>query len=69
MVFDGRTLHPELTAGVSGTADAHSLQVEDVDLDAVAECQLLKPDPVPSPLHFAPFRQSPSSFINLGDSY
>jgi len=38
----GHLLHPELTADVSGTARAHSLQVGDVDLDEFAACQLLK---------------------------
>jgi len=43
----GRLLHPELAADVSGAARAHCLQVEHVDLDEVAGCQLLKPGPVP----------------------
>jgi len=38
----GYLLHPELTADVSGAARAHCLQVGDVDLDEVAQCQLLK---------------------------
>jgi len=33
---------PELMADVSGVALPHSLWVEDVDLDEVAGCQLLK---------------------------
>ena len=37
----GHLLHPELTADASGVARAHSLQ-ENVDLDEVAGCQLLK---------------------------
>jgi len=59
--------HPELTAGVSGGACAHGLGVEDVDLDEVVGCQMLKTGPVPSLLCFARFHQSPSS-ISLGDS-
>ena len=61
-------LHPELAAGVFGTAHAHGLRVEDVDLEEVAGCQLLKPVQVPSPLHFAQFHRSPS-FSDLADSY
>jgi len=60
VVLDGHMLYPDLVAAVSGVAHAHSLQVKDVDLDEVAGCQLLKPGPVPSPLHFAWFHQSPS---------
>jgi len=60
-------LRPELVAGVSGAAHAHGLRVEDVDLDEVAGCQLLKPGPVPSWLCFARFHQSPSC-ISLRDS-
>jgi len=67
VVLGSRMLYPELTAGVSHVAHAHSLWVEDVDLDEVHGCQLLKPGPVPSPLCFARFHQSPS-FISLGDS-
>jgi len=67
-VFDGHIVHLELVAGVSDAAHAHSLGVEDVDLDEVAGCQLWKPGPVLSALHFAQFHQSPS-FISLGDSY
>jgi len=59
-------LHLELAAGVSGAAHTHGLRVEDVGLE-VAECQLLKPGPVPSPLCFAGVHQSPS-FISLGYS-
>jgi len=68
MCGDGQ-LHacPELVAGVSGAAFAHNLWVEDVDLDEVVGCQLLKPGPVPLLLCFAKFHQSPS-FISLGDS-
>ena len=67
MVLDGRMLHLELTAGVSGTAHVYGLRVEDVDLDEVAGCQLLKSSLVPSPLLFALFHQSPSC-ISLGVS-
>ena len=49
----------EPVAGVSGAARAHSLWVEDVDLDEVAGCQLLKPCPVPSPMCFARFHHRP----------
>jgi len=42
VVMGGHLLHPEVTAGVSHAAHAHSLQVGDVDLDEVAGCQLLK---------------------------
>jgi len=59
-------LLPELTAGVSGAAHAHGLQVEDVYLEIV-RCQLLKSGPVPSLLCFARFHPSPSS-TSLGDS-
>jgi len=38
----GHILHPALAAGVSGAAHAHSLRAEDVNLDEVAGCQLLK---------------------------
>jgi len=68
MMLDGRMLHLELMAGVSGTGYAHSLRVEITSLEEVAGCQLLMPDLFPSPLHFAWFYQS-SSFINLDDSY
>ena len=51
---------------VSGVARVHSLQVEDVDLDEVAGCQLLKPGPARSPLCFARFHQSPSC-TSFGD--
>ena len=68
MVMDGRMLYTQLAALVSGAACAQSLQVEDVDLDEVAGCQLLKPGPVPSLLLPARFHQSPS-FISLGASY
>jgi len=61
-------LHPELVAGVSGMTHAHSLRVEDVNLEEVAGCSLLKPVIFPSALHFAQFHQS-SSFINLGGSH
>jgi len=54
-------------AGVSGVTHTHDLQVENVDLDEVAGCQLLKPGPVPSPLCFGRFHQSPS-FLSSGDS-
>jgi len=60
VVMGGHMLHLELTVDVSGVACPHSLQVEDVDLDEVAGCQLLKPGPVPSPLCSARFHQSPS---------
>jgi len=66
MVMGGCMLHPELMAVVSGADCAHSLLTEDVSLDEVAGCQLLKPGPVPSPLYFASFYQNPS-FISLGD--
>ena len=42
----GHTLCPELMAGVPGTAHAHCLCIEDVDLDEAAGCQLLKTGPV-----------------------
>ena len=58
--------HPELADGVFGEAHAHSLRVEDVDLEEVAGHQLLKPVQVPSLVHFARFHRS-SFFINLGD--
>jgi len=58
VVLDGHLLHPELAAGVSDVAHAHGLWVEDVGLEEVAGCQLLKPAVVPSLLHFAPFHQS-----------
>jgi len=53
MVLGGCMPHLELTAGVSGAGHAHNLH--DVDPNEVAGCQLLKPGPVPSPLHFAHF--------------
>ena len=69
MCGDGQSLAVSgAHADVSGAAHAHGLQVEDVDLDEVAVCHLLKPHTVPSPLYFAGFLQSPS-FISLGDSY
>jgi len=68
VVMGDGMLTPELMADVSSMAHAHGLQVEDVDLDEVAVCHLLKPHTVPSPLYFAGFLQSPS-FISLGDSY
>ena len=43
MELDGCTLHPELPAGVSGAAHAHGLRVEDISLEEVAGCSLLKP--------------------------
>jgi len=61
-------LHSELAADVSSAAHGHGLQVEDVDLDEVVGCQLLKPGPVPSLLYSARFHPSPP-FISLGDSY
>jgi len=67
VVMGSHMLHPELTAGVSGAAHVHSLQAEDIDFDEVAGCQLLKSGPVPSPLSFVRFHQSPS-FISLGYS-
>jgi len=67
VVLDGCTPHLELVVGVSGTAHTCSLWVEDLSLE-VAGCQLLKPGPVSSLLHFARFHQSPS-FINFDDSY
>ena len=63
----GRMLHLELVTGVSGAARAHGLWIENVNVDEVAGCQLLKPGPVPSLLCFAGFCQSPSS-ISLDDS-
>ena len=68
MVLGDCMLHPELAAGLSGMAHAQGLQVEDVSLKEFAGRQLLKPGPVPLPLHFARFYQSPS-FISLGYSY
>jgi len=56
----GHMLHLELTDGLFGAARAHSLWVEDVDLDEVAGCQLWKPGPVPSPLCSVWLHQSPS---------
>jgi len=38
----GRLLNPELAASVSGATHAHSMQVEVVNLDEVAWCQLSK---------------------------
>jgi len=67
VVLDGHMLHLKLTAGVSGMAHAHSLQVEAVDLDEVAGCQLFKSGPVPPQLRFARFHQSPF-FISLSDN-
>jgi len=61
-------LHPEVMAGVSGVAHGHGLHTEVVDLHEGAGHQLLKTGPVPSPLHFAWFHESPF-FISLGDSY
>jgi len=60
VVLDGHMLHLELMVGVSGAACAHGLQAEDIDLDEIAGCQLLKPGPVPSLLHLTRFHQSPS---------
>ena len=40
-MMGSRVLRLELEAGVSGAAHAHGLQVEGVDLDEVAGCQLL----------------------------
>jgi len=60
VVLDGHLLHLELMAGVSGVAHVHGVRVEDVDLDEGVGCQLLKPGPVPSLLHFARFHRSPS---------
>jgi len=39
VVLDGRMLHLELVAGVSGTAHTHGLQVEDAGLKEVARHQ------------------------------
>jgi len=68
MLLGCHMLHSEFMAGLSTTAHAHGLQVEEVDLHEVSGCQLLKSGPVPSPLHFAWFCLCPS-FISLGDSY
>jgi len=68
VVLDVHMLHLQLAASVLGVAHAHGLRVEDVNIDEVAGHQLLKPDPVPSPLHFAWFHQSPYLF-SLGDFY
>jgi len=68
VVMGSPMLHPELVADVSGAARSHGVWVEDIDLDEVAGCQLLKPGPVPSPLCSARFHQSPS-FFSLGDFY
>ena len=65
MVIGNRTLRLELTTGVSGAACAHGLRVEGVNLDEVAGCQLLKPGPVPPPLCFARFHQSPFSLNSI----
>jgi len=46
VVMGSCMMHPELTAGVFGAACAHGICVGDVDLDEVAECQLLKSGPV-----------------------
>jgi len=58
-------LHLELTTGVSSAARAHGLWVEDADLDEVVGCELLKPGPVPSPLCFARFHQSPKTWLKM----
>jgi len=68
VVMGGCLLHPKLTADVSDTAHAYGLRIEDVDLDEVSGCELLKPGPVPSSLCSARFHQRPS-FISMGDSY
>jgi len=68
VVIDDGMLHPELSADVSGAARAHSLRVDDVDLDEAAGCPLLSPGLVLSWLCSARFHQSPC-FISLGDSY
>jgi len=65
----GHLLHPELTADVSGMDCAQSLQVGDVGLDEIAECQLLK---TRSSLIIAVLCQvssKTSSFFSLGNSY
>ncbi|OPJ78892.1 hypothetical protein AV530_017928 [Patagioenas fasciata monilis] len=68
VVLDCCMLHQKLITGVSGVVHAYDLWVEDVNLEEVAGCQLLKPVLVPSSLHFAWFHQS-SFFSNLDDSY
>jgi len=42
VVLDGCILNLELTAGISGTANVHGLQTEDVGLMKVSGCHLLK---------------------------
>jgi len=68
VVMGGHMLRPKLMASGSAAAHAHSLQVEDVNLDEVDECQLWKSGLVLSQLCSAMFHQSPS-FISLVDSY
>ena len=68
MVLGDCMLRPEVMAGLSGMACAHSLWAEGAKLQEVAGRQLLKQGPVPPLLHFVHFHQSPS-FISLGDSY
>ena len=68
VLLDGHMLHLELVASVFGVAHALGLWFEDVDLEEVAGCQLLKPGLILSLLHFAPIHQN-SAFISLVDSY
>ena len=48
----------ELAAGVSGVVCVHGLGAEDVSLDEVAACYLLKSVLILSPLHLAWFHRS-----------
>jgi len=63
VVTRGCLLHPELMVDVFDAACAHSLRVEDVDLDEVGGCRLLNSGPVPSSLCSARIHQKvhPSS--------
>jgi len=55
VVFDCYTL---LTDGVPGLVHDHGLQAENVNLEELDGCQLLKPVLILSPLHFSQFHQS-----------
>lgn len=63
MVLNHCMLHPEPAAGVSGMAQAHGLQVEDLDLEEVVGHQLLKPLLVPPLLRLLCFTQVHSPLI------
>ena len=64
MVLDGHTPAASSGCSISGTVHAHSLKVEDVDLEEVAGHQLLKPGLVLLPLHLCSV-----SCFSLYDSY